>query len=157
FFSTYLGGNDSEYGNGIALDALNGIFLTGSTMSSDFPTSRGAFQATYGGSWDVFVAKLAAPGDSILYSSYLGGAGDDSAARIAVGPRGHAYIVGGAESSDFPIARPAQSTLRGSKDGFLVEVSPNGTSLLFSTYLGGGKRELFEDVALDAKGAVILS
>jgi len=156
-FSTYLGGSDFECGYGVALGASNGIFLTGSTRSSDFPTSRGAFQATYGGSWDVFVAKLAAPGNSIWYSSYLGGAGDEGVARIAVSPSGHVYIVGGAESSDFPIARPAQSTLRGSKDGFLVEVGPTGTSLLFSTYLGGGKRELFEDVALDSKGAVILS
>jgi len=157
FFSTYLGGNDFEYGNGIALDALNGIFLTGSTMSSDFPTSRSAFQTTYGGKWDGFVTKLAASGANILYSSYLGGSGEEGGAQIAVSPRGRAYIVGGTESSDFPTARPAQASLRGTKDGFLVEVGPAGTSLLFSTYLGGGKRELFEDVALDAKGAVILS
>ena len=156
-FSTYLGGSDFEYGYGIALDAMNGIYLTGSTMSPDFPTSRGAFQTTYGGKWDGFVAKLAASGATILYSSYLGGAGDDGVAQIAVSPRGHAYIVGGAESSDFPTAQPAQASLRGAKDGFLVEVGPTGASLLFSTYLGGGKRELFEDVTLDAKGAVILS
>ena len=156
-FSTYLGGSDFEYGHGIALDALNGIFLTGSTMSSDFPTSRGAFQTTYGGKWDGFVAKLAATGNSILYSSYLGGSGDEGGAQIAVGSRGRAYIVGGTESSDFPTARPMQTSISGSKDGFLVEVDPAGASLLFSTYFGGGKRELFEDVTLDAKGAVTLS
>jgi len=156
-FSTYLGGSDFEYGYGIALDAMNGIYSTGNTMSPDFPTSRGAFQTTYGGKWDGFVAKLAASGATILYSSYLGGAGDDGVAQIAVSPRGDAYIVGGAESSDFPTARPVQTARSGTKDGFLVEVGPTGASLLFSTYLGGGKRELFEDVTLDAKGAVILS
>ena len=157
FFSTYLGGNDFEYGNGIALDALNGVFLTGSTMSPDFPTSRGAFQTTYGGKWDGFVTKLAPSGANILYSSYLGGSGEEGGAQIAVSPNGRAYIVGGTESGDFPTARPAQASLRGTKDGFLVEVGSAGASLLFSTYLGGGKRELFEDVALDAKGSVILS
>jgi hypothetical protein len=156
-FSTYLGGSDYEYGYGIALDTSNRIFLTGTTMSSDFPISRGAFQTAYGGKWDGFVTKLAAPGNGILYSSYLGGAGDEGGAQIAVSPGGRAYIVGGTESSNFPTARPAQASMRGTKDGFLVEIDPTGTSLLFSTYLGGGNRELFEDVALDAEGAVILS
>jgi hypothetical protein len=156
-FSTYLGGSDYEYGYGIALDAMNRIFLTGSTMSSDFPTTRGAFQTTYGGKWDGFVAKLTAPGNSILYSSYLGGNGDDGPSQIAVNAKGHAYIVGGTESGDFPTARPMQASMKGTKDSFLMEVDPTRASLLFSTYLGGGKRELFEDVALDAEGAVILS
>jgi hypothetical protein len=156
-FSTYLGGSDFEYGHGIALDAMDRIFLTGSTMSSDFPTSRGAFQTTFGGKWDGFVTKMAAPGNSILYSSYLGGNGEDGATQIVVSARGRAYIVGGAESDNFPTTLPAQASLRGTKDGFLMEVGPTGASLLFSTYLGGDKRELFEDVALDVEGAVILS
>ncbi len=156
-FSTYLGGNDFEYGNGIALNALNEIFLTGSTRSSDFPTSRGAFQTTYGGKGDGFVTKLAASGTGILYSSYLGGNEDDSGSQIVAGARGRAYIVGGTESSNFPTARPVQASMRGTKDGFLMEVDPTGASLLFSTNLGGSKRELFEDVALDAKDGVILS
>jgi hypothetical protein len=126
-------------------------------MSSNFPTSRGAFQTAYGGKWDGFVTKLAASGATILYSSYLGGAGEEGGSQIAVSAEGRAYIVGGVESSDFPTARPAQASLRGTKDGFLTEIDPAGASLLFSTYLGGGNRELFEDVALDARGAVVIS
>jgi hypothetical protein len=110
-YSTYLG--EAE-GSAIAVDALGSAYVTGLTGSSDFPTTRGAFQTTFGGYYDAFVSKLNAAGSALLYSTYLGGSGPDSGQGITLDASGNAYITGSAGSSNFPTTAGAfQTTYRG--------------------------------------------
>jgi len=106
-YSTYLGGSGEAEGSAIAVDASGNAYVTGRTASSDFPTTPGAFQTTFGGGplygvYDAFVTKLNAAGSGLLYSSYLGGSDYDAGLGIATDAAGNAYVTGGSLSSDFP-------------------------------------------------------
>jgi hypothetical protein len=123
-YSTYLGGNDFDYGVGIAVDALGNAYVAGETWSTDFPTTSGAFQTTYGGEEDAFVSKLNAAGSALLYSTYLGGSGIDAGHSIAVGSGGSAYVTGWTTSSNFPTSAGAfQTTFGGGYDAFVSKFS----------------------------------
>ena len=101
-YSTYLGGNGLDGGNGIAVDSFGNAVITGFTQSQNFPTTTGAFQTTSGGSIDAFLAKLNANGTAFVYSTYMGGAFDDEGQAIALDSAGNTYVAGGTESSNFP-------------------------------------------------------
>ena len=139
-YSTYIGGSGSEFPGDIAVDTAGNAYITGITDSPDFPTTSGAFQTLYGGGFsDAFVAKLNAAGSGLVYSTYLGGTNDDSAAAgaIAVDGTGSAYVVGATQSADFPITAGAyQTTFSGIFDIFVTKLDPSGTTSLYSTYLG---------------------
>src|SRR5204863_3474283 len=93
-YSTYLGGIGFDAGRGIAVDSLGNAYVAGQTGSTNFPTTPGAYQTTYGGSdYDAFVAKINATG-SLVYSTYLGGSGVEAANAIAVDQSGNAYVTG---------------------------------------------------------------
>lgn len=146
-FSTYLGGQDTglevseeETGYGIALDGLQNIYLTGITSSSTFPV-RGAVQGGFGGVEDCFVVKLSSTGQSIIYSTYLGGTRADRGRAIAVDPYGQAVITGYTFFSDFPTVNAFQPNYRGNLDAFVAKLSANGRQLIFSTFLGGSGEE----------------
>jgi hypothetical protein len=154
-FSTYLGGNGSDTAWGIALDASGNSYVVGDTTSTDFPAT--AFQTSYHGSQDAFVAKISSDGGHLLYSTYLGGAGTDHGASIAVDAGGNAYITGSTWSADFPVANAFQRSIAGYSDAFVARLSSNGNSLLFSTYLGGtggsvSYPETGQGIALDTQG-----
>jgi len=150
-YSTYLGGKNDDYGNGIALDADRNVYVTGSTDSPDFPTTPGVLQPAHPGGGDSFVTKINAAGTAPIYSTYLGGRksnkdisgqrllGFDWAEAIAVDAAGHAYVTGETDSVDFPVTPGSfqPSYGGGSSDGFFTKLSVDGTSLIFSTYLGG--------------------
>jgi hypothetical protein len=141
-YSTYLGGSDNDQGSGIAVDASGNAFVTGYTVSSDFPTTPGTFQTTFGGDWDVFVSKMNATGSTLLYSTYMGGSNLDYPGGIAVDASGNAYVTGDTGSSDFPVTTGAfQTTLGGSSDAFVTKFNATGSALLYSTYLGGSVDE----------------
>ncbi len=109
-YSTYLGGSGFDSVLGIAIDSSGAAYVTGMTSSADFPTTAGAFQGTFGGgSGDGFITKLAAGGASLVYSSYLGGSGNDIGRAIALDSTGNAYINGNTSSSDFPAVSPVQA------------------------------------------------
>jgi hypothetical protein len=149
-YSTYLGGGGDDLAGRLALDRDGNIYLTGDTTSTDFPTAN-ALQASSAGGTDAFVTKLSADGSSLMYSTYLGGSGDDDGRGIAVDRTGHAYVTGRTGSIDFPTHNAVQDSLRGGKDAFAAKVSPDGTAFIFSTYLGGaGSVETGYDVAVDA-------
>lgn len=152
-YSTYLGATLTDVIKDLALDASNNAYVTGQTFSSDFPTTAGAFDRTCGGcttSSDDFVAKVSANGSSLVYSTYLGGNSVDSGLGIAVDSAGNAYVAGFTQSSDFPTTASAfQTTFHGSQDATLTKVDPNGASLLYSTFLGGSKKEQALKVVLD--------
>ena len=123
-YSTYLGGNGVDCGTGIALDGAGNAYVTGYTLSADFPTLN-AIQAGYAGGTnygDAFVTEIAAGGQSLFYSTYLGGSGDDAAYGIAVDGPGNAYVTGGA-STDFPLVNAFQSTSGLNGEAFLAEIT----------------------------------
>ena len=110
-YSTYLGGTDDDRGNGIAVDAAGSAYVTGFTLSTDFPTTARATQTTYaGGVNDAFVTKLNAAGSGLAYSTYLGGTDDDRGNGIAVDGAGSAYVTGLTLSTDFPTTLGAFQT-----------------------------------------------
>ena len=150
-YSTYLGGPGStasgdfgyDWGNGIVIDGEGNAYVAGLTRSYTFPVTAGAFQTTHAGGWaDVFVAKLNATGSALVYATYLGGTGGslhgDEAYAIAVDGQGSAYVTGLTTSLDFPTTagafRPVNS---GYTNGFISKLIADGSSLGYSTYLGG--------------------
>jgi hypothetical protein len=140
-YSTYLGGSGGlERGNGIAVDSAGSAFVTGVTTSTDFPMVN-QYQGDQPGN-DAFVAKLntnASGAASLVYSTYLGGNGNDPATAIAIDPSGNAYVTGDTDSTDFPTLNQYQTNQTGT-DIFVTKLNPNASgaaSLLYSTYLGG--------------------
>lgn len=149
-YSTYLGGTDNDVGNSIAVDSSGNVYLVGQTSSADFPISAGAFQTTPGGNGDAFVTELSNDGTALVYSTLLGGSASDQGTGIAEDGAGAAYVTGTTSSTDFPTANPLQGALRGSSDAFVTKVSPDGTSLIYSTFLGGTNSDAGADIVLDS-------
>lgn len=141
-YADYLGGNDQDYGYGVALDSSNDVYVTGNTSSSDFPVVN-AYQGTYPGGLNAFVTKIAPDGASLLYSTYLGGSGSDVPAGIILNSAGEMIIGGNTTSTDFPVSNAYQSSVSPNQGGiwgtygFLTKFSADGASLLFSTYFSG--------------------
>jgi len=146
-YSTYLGGSDDDQGLGIAVDADGNAYVTGSTMSANFPTTAGAFQSTYGG---AFVTKLDPTGSALVYSTYLGSSSSDAGNAITVDAGGSAYVTGIA-SSNFPTTPGAFQTA-GSFCAFITKLDPTGSTLAYSTYLGGANTAAL-GIAVDAGGS----
>lgn len=139
-YSTFLGGDSSDEGFGIAVDSSGDAYVTGSATSSNFPR-KSALYPTYGGSGDAFVSELNPSGTALIYSTFLGGSLNDTGTSIAVDGSNYAYVTGQTGSTDFPTMNPKQSALKGDNDAFVAEINSAGSSLLFSTYLGGSLNE----------------
>ena len=151
-FSTYIGGSNDDSGNAIALDASNNVYVAGGTKSSNFPTTPSAFQTKFGGgSVDAFVLELSSTGSPLIYSTYLGGSGDDVAIGIAIDATG-AYVVGSTTSTNFPVLAALQPAIVGSSNGFVTKLGTTGSALVYSTYLGGGTGDVANAVAVDSAG-----
>ena len=151
-YSTYLGGNEVEIGHSIAVDGAGSAYVTGLTLSSNFPTTAGAAQTTHAGSlYDTFVTKLDATGSGLVYSTYLGGSGYEQSFDIAVDGAGSAYVTGYTGSTDFPTtAGAAQTTHAGDVlDAFVTKLDATGSGLVYSTYLGGSDFEIGQSIAVD--------
>jgi hypothetical protein len=150
-FLTYFGGNNLEEGLGITTD-ITGTYVTGSTASTNFPTLN-PYQSTFGGGLsDAFVAKLDPTGCFILYSTYLGGsgAGEEKGLSIAVDSANNALVTGKTTSTDFPRQNPLQSSNGGGSDAFVTKFNASGSDLLFSTYLGGSGEDEGFGIAVDS-------
>jgi hypothetical protein len=160
-YSTFIGGtnptdlNAWDSGEAIAVNQLGQAWVTGRTGSDDFPI-RNAAQPTYGGDYsDAFVLKLSASGQSLLYSTFLGGSDRDSGTGIAVVPGGTAvFVVGSTGSDDFPSVAPLQG-YAGDGDAFVTRLSGAG-EITFSSWLGGQYEDLAEAVAIDARARPVL-
>jgi hypothetical protein len=150
-YSTFLGGNGSDGAAGPVLDAAGNAYVTGNTSSTNFPTTPGAFQATYGGGvGDAFVTKLNPLGSGLIYSTYLGGSGQDAGAGIALDSSGNAYVAGYTNSANFPTVNAVQGAIGGGLDAFVTVVNPTGLALVYSTYLGGSGYDQGSGIALDS-------
>ena len=149
-YSTFLGGASSDQGFGIAIDADGNAYVTGSTVSADFPISTSAVQGAQAGVTDVFVGKLDPSGSSLVYSTFLGGSGDDAGTGIAVDALGNAFVTGTTNSINFPVQAPFQAMLRGGNDAFVVKHDPAGSALIYSTYLGSNTEDVGNGIAIDA-------
>ncbi len=152
-YSTFLGGTSNDYVNAIALDSNDNAYVTGYTSSIDFPTQSGVFDETFNLGNDVIVAKLSADGSALIYSTFVGGLKDDLGNAISVDREGSAYVVGVTKSADFPTTVGVfDETSNGDEDAFLTKLSPDGRSLVYSTYFGGSDEDEFLSVVLDDLG-----
>lgn len=174
-YSTYLGGHGDDRGLAVAADGAGSAYVTGVTASVAFPTTTGAFDTVCGtgakcnATTDVFVSKLNASGTGLVYTTYIGGSGLDQPADIAVDPGGDAYITGQTQSTDFPTTPGALHTSCGTdaacnpdslgpaSDAFLTILNAGGTSLRYSTYLGGRGRDVGFAVAAGPGGAAYVA
>ncbi len=150
-YSTYIGGADEDYGNSIAVDSSGNAFVAGSTSSTNFPTSN-AYQSSNHGFGDAFLLKLSAIGSTLLFSTYLGGAAEDVANAVIVGAQGNAYVAGSTYSTNFPTQAPYQASNAGNEDAFIAKMGASGSSLVYSTYIGGSGSDPAYGVALDSSG-----
>jgi len=150
-YSTFLGGSSSDQGFGVAVDTSGNAYVTGSTLSSNFPVSAAALQAVRKSVNDVFVTKLD-PTGAVVYSTFLGGNGDDIGHGVAVDSSGNAYVAGTTSSTNFPVQGAFQPILRGGTDAFVAKLDPTGSTLVYSTYLGSNTDDTANGIALDASG-----
>ena len=152
-YATLLGGAGNDIATGIAVDTSGNAYLAGYTSSLDFPATLAAAQTTNrGGFYDAFAAKFNASGSALLYATYLGGSGNDTATGIAVDAGGAAYLTGFTDSSDFPVRNALQATQAGQGDGFVTKLSAAGDTFSYSTYLGGRGLDTGNGIAVDAGG-----
>lgn len=173
-YSTYLGGHDSDVGIGIAVDTAGNAYITGGTFSTDFPTTANAFQAVNHGAMDAFVAKLSADGSAFVYSTYLGGSAGftspwpfsngEAGYGIAIDSSGNAYVGGVTGSADFPTTSSAFQRVCvscnfqiGFVSGFVTKLNPDGSSLFYSTFLGGSYGARIHALVVDASGSVYVT
>lgn len=150
-YATYLGGNGSDIGNGIAVDSSGNVYVVGTTFSTNFPV-QAAFQASKGAQQDAFLTKISTSGNSLAYSTYLGGNSADEGNGIAVDAAGNAYVTGYTASTNFPVQSAFRGSNAGSVDAFVTKMNPAGSALVYSTYLGGSATDYGTAIAVDPAG-----
>ena len=159
-YSTFIGGTGNEAAHGIAVDDSGLANLVGETDSTDFVTTSGAFKKEHGGNLDGFIVKLrttSSKSDSLVYSSFFGGSGNDLIRAVAVSASGAVYITGVTNSTDFPIQAAVQDQFGGgSSDAFAAKLNSLGTGLVYSTYLGGTAADSGEAIAVLARALIVL-
>jgi len=158
--STYLGGSDWDEALALALDGDGNVYVAGWTYSSDFPTTAGAYDASYNGYGyeDVFVSKLSSDLSTLLASTYLGGGSYDKVYALALDGQGNVYVAGYTHSSGFPTTDGAYDTSHNAyDDAFVSKLSSDLSTLLASTYLGGGSYDGALALALDGQGSVYVA
>jgi hypothetical protein len=159
-YSSYLGGRRCSNAHGIAVDGQGSAYVVGATNSGDFPTGEAGYQPCReqgAAAWEAFAVKLSPDGQSLTYSTCLGGARVDGAKGIALDEDNQAYVLGDTLSTDFPTVNPIQGALAGSGDFFVAKLSAAGDRLLFSTYLGGSSTDTASEIAAASPSAVYIA
>jgi hypothetical protein len=162
FYSTYLGGDTIENAFEVAVDRFGNAYLAGITTSSDFPAING-YDISHNGGEDYFVSKLSSNGNTLIYSTYLGGLDNESLhypngplGGMCIDNSGNVYLAGVTYSQDFPAVHGYDMTKDIEWDAFAAKLSSSGDSLIFSTFLGGGGGEAGYDIAVDSSGIVYI-
>lgn len=155
-YSTYLGGSNKDAGNGIAVDDIGNAYVTGYSQSVDFPVTLQAFEPSKpsrSGMSSGFVAKFNDKGTDLIYSTFLGGSENDCANAIVLDEHKNAYVTGYTSSLDFPITDHAlQNDLIGDENAFISKINQKGSSLAYSSYLGGNEEDRGSGIAVDNNG-----
>lgn len=152
-YSAFLGGEENDSTEGVAVDANGIAYVTGGTKSSAFPTTGNAYQGSRGGDTDAFLTKINATGSSLLYSTYIGGSGTDRGSGVAIDGNGNAYLAGFAGSPDFPTENAFQNNFGGGFDVFVAHIDTTLSglnSLVLCSYLGGQGDDKAYGIALDS-------
>jgi uncharacterized protein (TIGR03437 family) len=157
-YGSLFGGSIFDVAYSVAVDSSGNAYVTGTTASPDFPVGgTGSVQTRLGGGSDAFLTKVDSSGKTLLYSTFLGGAGNDVAYSVAVDPAGNVYVAGTTSSTNFPVSLSAyQSKLAGTSDAFVTAFTASG-GLLYSTYLGGGGDDIAYGIAVDSAGAAYVT
>lgn len=157
-YSTFLGGSGFDSGTGIAVDGNGGAYVSGYTGSLNFPTVN-PFVSALGGQQNGFITEVNPAGTAWTFSTYWGGSGTDQCTAIALDPSGDIYAVGGTNSPNFPTQNAVQPALLNTiTNAFVSEFAPGGSSIIYSTYLGGTGNTLYgygdsaNGLAVDASG-----
>ncbi len=160
-YCTFLGGDGHDYGSGIAVDASGCAYITGDSSNGTFPVTSGAYDTTFNGGRDIFIAKLNHSGTDLLYSTFLGGSSGEYGGNIAIDGSNNVYVMGHTQSGDLPTTLNAfDRTHNGNSDIFVAKLQLNGANaadLLYSTYLGGSKSEWEGDIAVDASSCAYIT
>jgi hypothetical protein len=154
-FSTYLGGRNDDSGEAVAVDADRRPYVAGFTLSNNFPLKSEFQDSGLIPLANAFLTVFAADGQSLVYSTQLGGGGDDGAEALAVDRDGNAYMAGDTKSRDFPVKGAFQSSRQGERDAWVAKIDPassGAASLVYSTYLGGADTDAAFGIAVDAAG-----
>lgn len=159
-YSTYLGGRAQDNATAVGVDSAGNAYILGNTSSPDFPLSGGFGTANGGNSDPMFVASFDVSGANLLYADYISGSSSDDPAAMAVAPDGTTYIAGVTSSSDFPMKNAYQSSYgSGGSQGneaFISELSPDGATLEYSTYLGGSASQYVNGIAISSAGEMMI-
>jgi uncharacterized repeat protein (TIGR01451 family) len=155
-YSTYIGGIGIDSGLDIAVDAEGAAYITGQTTSGDFP-GPSPIQPARGANTDAYVLKINPAGNAIVFGTWIGGNGSDSASAVSVDPGGNVYLAGTTNSLDFPLQNPLQASRLGSQDAFAVKIDSSGSALLYSTYVGGTGTDSAAALAVDGNGNLYLT
>jgi hypothetical protein len=155
-YSTFLGGSNAETGFSIAVDSSGCAYVTGITDSFDFPVQN-SYQNELKGGHDCFITKLSENGDSLVYSTFIGGFYLDFGYSIFVDEEGNAYVTGETDSSDFPTVNSFDETFNGDHDSFLLKLGQQGNILEYSTFIGGSATDTARAVVVDSSGSAYIS
>jgi hypothetical protein len=160
-FSTFVGGNGASVCNCIGLDRLNNIIIAGNTAAFDFPISLGAYSDTNFGKKDIFVSKLSPNASRILSSTFIGGSEADAAIALAIDKTDNIIITGNTASADFPATHgsidDSFNGVSGDRDAFVFKLNPDGTQLVFSSFLGGSKNDFGSALTLDNESNIYIT
>ena len=159
-YSTFLGGSAQDTPWGIAADSDGNAYVTGETISVDFPTANPFQSACNGcpGAVNAFVTKINPTGTAFVYSTFLGGSDTNVSYAIAADAAGNAYVTGTTTATDFPTVNPLQATNHGNGDAFITKLNPSGSALVYSTYIGGSTGgDVGRGIAVDSSGAVYVA
>lgn len=153
-FATYLGGSNNELPLDLQVDEDQSIYVAGGTGSTDYPTTPGAYDSTIGGNWDAFVTKLASSGTALVYSTFVGGSGDEDNLGFIIDQFSNAYIAGRTNSCNFPTSINAFDTTCDNMNGdaYVFKLNSTGTTMAYGTYFGGNQRDNISGITVDDNG-----